>query len=578
MTKPLPAQPAIPPETDPSHWVARRWFTASGTLVAELRAGVEPFTLFERLSRRRHCLFLDSAALDTPHDGRDTIADVAAERHTNPAGHTDRADRAANASPTTPRLARFSFIAADPIHSIQVEPAAAGRDTERVNEAFVLLRSLLSDLACATVPGLPPFQGGVAGLVSYDCGLARLGVPPPAGDAGVPLLSLHVYDLVCAFDHDAGRGWIISQGVPARGPTARRARAEERLNCLLAALTETAAASNESPVAPPSAERQLPHALPGHSLPGHALPGHVLPGHGKIVSTQSQATYLDMVRAGIDLVRAGDIFQVNLAQRLSLAATLDPIELHRRSRLLNPAPFAACFDAGSATIVSMSPERLLRVERGTVRMHPIKGTRRMLASPEADLYAGEDLEHSEKDRAENVMIVDLVRNDLSRVCTPESVRVEALCRLERYRYVQHLVSIVAGRLRPGLTPLDALDAAIPGGSVTGAPKHRACEIISQLEGFVRGAYCGSLGYVGFDGTADFNLLIRTFVVGPDSITCAVGGGITASSDPASEYAETLHKAEGMLRVLTSFDGEHDGERARSSSPHLPGDMPTGATR
>ena len=573
MTKPLPAQPAIPPEADPSHWVGRRWFTASGTLVAELRAGVEPFTLFERLSRRRHCLFLDSAALDTPPDGRDTIAAVAAERHTHRAEpDTNRADRAANASPTTPRLARFSFIAADPIHSILVKPAGAGRDTERVNEAFVLLRSLLGDLACATVPGLPPFQGGVAGLVSYDCGLARLGVPPPAGDAGVPLLSLHVYDVVCAFDHDTGRGWIISQGVPARGPTARRARAEERLNCLLAALTETAVASNESPVAPPSAVPQLPHALSGHALPGH----------GKIVSTQSRATYLDMVRAGIDLVRAGDIFQVNLAQRLSLAATLDPVELHRRSRLLNPAPFAACFDAGPATIVSMSPERLLRVERGTVRMHPIKGTRRMLASPEADLYAGADLEHSEKDRAENVMIVDLVRNDLSRVCTPESVRVEALCRLERYRYVQHLVSIVAGRLRPGLTPLDALDAAIPGGSVTGAPKHRACEIISQLEGFVRGAYCGSLGYVGFDGTADFNLLIRTFVVGPDSITCAVGGGITASSDPASEYAETLHKAEGMLRVLASFDGDHDGdhdgERARSSSPQLPDTMPMRATR
>jgi para-aminobenzoate synthetase component 1 len=219
-------------------------------------------------------------------------------------------------------------------------------------------------------------------------------------------------------------------------------------------------------------------------------------------------------------------------------------------------------------------------------MHPIKGTRRMLASPEADLYAGEDLEHSEKDRAENVMIVDLVRNDLSRVCTAESVRVEALCRLERYRYVQHLVSIVAGRLRPGLTPLDALDAAIPGGSVTGAPKHRACEIISQLEGFVRGAYCGSLGYVGFDGTADFNLLIRTFVVGPDSITCAVGGGITASSDPAAEYAETLHKAEGMLRVLASFDRDHDGdhdgtvggEGAQIGSPRQPGDMPTGAVR
>jgi para-aminobenzoate synthetase component 1 len=132
------------------------------------------------------------------------------------------------------------------------------------------------------------------------------------------------------------------------------------------------------------------------------------------------------------------------------------------------------------------------------------------------------------------------------------VRVEALCRLERYRYVQHLVSIVAGRLRPGLTALDALDAAIPGGSVTGAPKHRACEIIRDLEGFPRGAYCGSLGYVGLDGTADWNLLIRTFVVTPTGVSFAVGGGITAASDPAAEHAEALHKAEGMLRVLDTF--------------------------
>jgi para-aminobenzoate synthetase component I len=186
-------------------------------------------------------------------------------------------------------------------------------------------------------------------------------------------------------------------------------------------------------------------------------------------------------------------------------------------------------------------------------MHPIKGTRRVLASPEADLYASDDLGASAKDRAENVMIVDLVRNDLSRVCTPQSVRVEALCRLERYRYVQHLVSIVAGRLRPGLDALDALDAAMPAGSVTGAPKFRACEIITNLEGVARGAYCGSLGYVGLDGSADLNLLIRTFVAAAGQITFSVGGGITAQSDPAEEYAETLHKAEGMLRVLDSFD-------------------------
>ncbi|MFM8803920.1 MAG: anthranilate synthase component I family protein, partial [Planctomycetia bacterium] len=387
--------------------------------IAPVAAGED----LERLAGRRHCLFVDSAA----RDAADPLA--------------------------APRLGRHSFVAADPIHSLEVFAGGDGSDAARVNEAFSRLQSLLGDLACTTIPGLPPFQGGVAGLVSYDCGLVRLGLGS-SGDGTVPLLSLHAYDLVFAFDHDAGRGWIISQGVPARGPTARRARAEERLESLLSSLAT-----------PPQAAAAAPESRV----------------EGTIVSTQSQASYLDMVRAGIELVRAGDIFQVNLAQRLSLAAALDPVELYRRSRSLNPAPFAGFFDSGTATIVSMSPERLLHDERGTVRMHPIKGTRRMLSSPEADLYAGEDLGQSEKDRAENVMIVDLVRNDLSRVCTPESVRVEALCRLERYRYVQHLVSIVAGRLRPGCTPHAAHPAAIPGGSVTGAPKHRACEIIAGVE-------------------------------------------------------------------------------------------------
>ena len=263
-----------------------------------------------------------------------------------------------------------------------------------------------------------------------------------------------------------------------------------------------------------------------------------------------------MVEAGRELIHAGDVFQVNLAQQFAVAATVDPVTLHRHARALNPAPFAAYFDTGDMQIVSMSPERFLQATGaagggGRVCMHPIKGTRRVIASPEADLYAAADLGASDKDRAENVMIVDLVRNDLSRVCLPESVRVEALCRLERYRYVQHLVSVVSGRLRRPLGGWDALDAAVPGGSVTGAPKHRACEIITALEGVARGVYCGSLGYVGFDGAADFNLLIRTFVVTPGLVCFAAGGGITAASDPAAEHAESLHKAEGLLRVLAA---------------------------
>jgi para-aminobenzoate synthetase component I len=494
------------PGAGPAHpWIASSRATASGALVAEAAAGLDPLAVFRHAAELRHALLLDSAITDP--------------------------DGPATGQPTLPPLGRWSFVAADPIHTIAVDPAAdPAAGAAAVAEAFARSRRLVADLACPTIPGLPPFQGGLAGLVSYDAGLARLGLPtPPALPPAVPLVSLHLYDVVFAYDHALRQGWFISQGIPARGPIARRRRAGERLETFLAR-----AAHHSRPAPPPTTP---------------ASSGAPLPARPAIVTSHPPDRYCEMVQAGIEAVLAGDIFQVNLAQRLSVPAVVDPIALHLAARRINPAPFAAYFDCGAAHLVSMSPERFLQAGRGTVRMHPIKGTRRVIASPEADLYAGADLEASDKDRAENVMIVDLVRNDLARVCRPESVRVEALCRLERFRYVQHLVSIVAGRLGPGLGPLDALEVAIPGGSITGAPKRRACEIISALEGTARGAYCGCLGYLGLDGAADFNLLIRTFVAGGGTISFSAGGGITAASDPAAEHAESLHKAEGMLRVL-----------------------------
>jgi para-aminobenzoate synthetase component 1 len=533
MTSPASAHP----------WITRRFFTASGCLVAETAANVTPDVVFQRLAALPHLLFLDSAQPDAATPAPDAAA--AAATAARPAG--------------APRLDRWSFVAADPIHSLRIDAAAApAEDAARLSGAFATLRGLLADFACPTIPGLPPFQGGVAGFISYECGLVRLGIPAPAGSQ-VPLLSLHAYDVVFAYDHDLRRGWFISQGVPARGPVARRGRAAERLAVMLAAVD----ARGDSPPPPRGAASTTPAVLP-------AAFAHPLPSRPGVFATHTPASYRDMVRSGIDFVRAGDMFQVNLAQHFSLAADVDPVTLHLAARRTNPAPFAACFDLGDAAIVSMSPERFLQVSRGVVRMHPIKGTRRIVSLPEADLFAGDDLEASGKDRAENVMIVDLIRNDLARVCTAESVRVEALCRLERYRYVQHLVSIVAGRLAPGCGPLDAIEAAIPGGSVTGAPKHRACEIIDALEPVARGVYCGSLGYIGFDGTADFNLLIRTFVVGPGTISFAAGGGITAASDPAAEHAESLHKAEGLLRVLDAVGlGGHAAPLPAATADGLP---------
>ncbi|MDA1040888.1 MAG: anthranilate synthase component I family protein [Planctomycetota bacterium] len=495
--------------------VIRRWFTASGGLVAELDPQLDAAGVFARLAHLPHVLFLDSALADQP------AAAI--------------------------RLGRYSFVAADPIHSLCVASDAPDPAAE-IARALAASRQLLADLACPTIPGLPPFQGGLAGLLSYECGLAVLGLAAPAPRiTPAPLLSLHAYDVVFAFDHDTQQGWAISQGIPAQGPQARRRRASERLETLLSPVPQASACES----APFGRLKPAPHVAQAsacESASAHEC-RHPLPSHPHVRSTFTREAYLDMVAAGIEFVRAGDIFQVNLAQQLAVEAAVDPIAVYHAARRCNPAPFAGYFDAGAVAIASMSPERFLQVNGGTVRMHPIKGTRRVIASPEADLYTADELGSSAKDRAENVMIVDLVRNDLARVCRPESVRVESLCRLERYRYVQHLVSIVVGRLRDGLQALDAVEAAIPGGSITGAPKHRACEIISTLEGVARGPYCGSLGYLGFDGAADFNLLIRTFVITPDRVTFAAGGGITVRSDPAAEYEETLHKAEGMLQAL-----------------------------
>ncbi|MGH7225179.1 MAG: anthranilate synthase component I family protein, partial [Gemmataceae bacterium] len=223
--------------------------------------------------------------------------------------------------------------------------------------------------------------------------------------------------------------------------------------------------------------------------------------------------------------------------------------LYARLRERNPAPFAGYFDLGDFVLASASPERFLRVEDGRVETRPIKGTRPRGQTLEEDARQRDELLHSAKDRAENVMIIDLLRNDLGRVCAYGSVQVPAVCRLESYRTVHHLVSEVVGRLRPELGPIDLLRAAFPGGSVTGAPKVRAMEIIAELEPTARGPYCGSLGYIGFDGSMDTNILIRTVTIGRGWMQFPVGGGIVADSTPAAEYEETLHKAEGLLRAL-----------------------------
>ena len=254
-------------------------------------------------------------------------------------------------------------------------------------------------------------------------------------------------------------------------------------------------------------------------------------------------------KSPFEYVHAGDCFQVNIAQRLLAPIDCPPLTLYQRLRERNPAPFAGYFDLGEHVILSASPERFMSVRHGNVETRPIKGTRPRGRTPADDRRLADELRASVKDRAENVMIVDLLRNDLGRVCEYGSIHVESLCRLESYQYVHHLVSEVRGRLRAEHGPADLLRASFPGGSVTGAPKIRAMEIIAELEQTARGSYCGCLGYIGFDGGMDTNIAIRTLTVSHGTVRFWAGGGIVADSEVESEYQESFDKARALLRLL-----------------------------
>ena len=463
-------------------------------------------------------------------------------------------------------LGRYSFLTADPYDTICIDRVACG------DEPLARLREISRRFRAERIPDLPPFQGGVAGVLSYELGHAWEEWPFARHDEfRFPALAVGVYDWVLTWDHLRERAWIVSHGFPANEANERRTRAEERLRWV----RQQCRMSNDEPEsgrrkaeggkrtnASGSRLSTLDPRLFHHSpLTTPQFP--VFDGF-PLTSDFSRDGYLQAVERVIEYIHAGDIFQANLSQRLLFPQRVSPLELYQRLREVNRATFAGCFAMDDWAVVSASPERFLRVDgpecesrdaflqdRGReVETRPIKGTRKRHRGPEADLFSRDELRQSEKDQAENVMIVDLLRNDLSRVCAPGSIRVPRLCGVETYETVQHLVSEIRGRLEPPHDEWDLFGAAFPGGSITGAPKVRAMEIISELEPTARGPYCGSLFYRGFDGTLDSSILIRTFLCRGGWIQCPVGGGIVAQSDPVAEYEETLHKAEGMLRALT----------------------------
>ena len=299
--------------------------------------------------------------------------------------------------------------------------------------------------------------------------------------------------------------------------------------------------------------RSAGHAPAGEPWPrGGAAPAYASDAAAGIGlrSTFTHRGYLNAVAKVREYIVAGDIFQANLSQRFQAPLREQPFDLYRRLRRRNPAPFAAYLAFDDVTVLSASPERFLRLDPdGQVETRPIKGTRPRGLGPMHDAALGRALAESVKDRAENVMIVDLLRNDLSRVCRPGSVRVPELFALEQHPTVHHLVSTVLGALEPGADAVDLVRAAFPGGSITGAPKVRAMEIIAELEPTRRGVYCGSIGYLSATGAMDTSIVIRTFVLRDGELYFQAGGGIVADSDPELEYRETLDKAAGLIATL-----------------------------
>ncbi|MGE4220513.1 MAG: aminodeoxychorismate synthase component I [Alphaproteobacteria bacterium] len=412
-----------------------------------------------------------------------------------------------------PLRGRYSYAVAEPVATLESVDGAVRQDGRPVpGDPFAALSAMLAGSPSVRPGGPAPFAGGAVGFIGYEAGRHLERLPARHGNPErQPEMAFGLYDAVAVYDHAAGRAWVQAARPAAEGKARRLAA---RLSAL--------------PVRP------------------GGLPPVVWRGELR------RDEYLDRVAAILDYIRAGDIYQANFTQRFlaDRPSGFDAYALFERLCAGNPAPFAAYLNCGPALqIASASPERFLAVSaEGRIETRPIKGTAARQPDPAADAAAAAALAASAKDRAENLMIVDLMRNDLGRVARIGSVHVPALFAVESFATVHHLVSSVAARLRPGLGPVDLLRAAFPGGSITGAPKLRAMEIIDELETSRRGAYCGSVAWIGFDGAMDSSIVIRTVSATSAHLHAQAGGGIVADSDPAAEHAEMMVKVAPLLRA------------------------------
>jgi para-aminobenzoate synthetase component 1 len=427
------------------------------------------------------------------------------------------------------RFGRYSFLGWDPFLVLEskngiIKISAGGRTRATGGDPFEALRELLLLYRLPYDRSLPPLATGAVGYFGYDLCHHLERLPRKSrDDLHLPDCWLGFYDRILAYEHGRQQLLAFSTGLPAGTRRSRLRRARERL-------AEVRHLIKNAP-------GQAPTLPPDHEL----VP---------VTSNFTPAGFIKAVARAREYIFAGDIFQVNLAQRFQAPLVAPPFAVYRRLRGLNPVPFAAYLNLPEVIIASSSPERFLRLRGRRVETRPIKGTRPRGQDPAVDQALRRELWASAKDRAELAMIVDLERNDLGRVCEVGSVRVPRLYSLEAYATVFHLVATVVGTLAPGRDFVDCLKAAFPGGSITGAPKVRAMEIIDELEPVQRGIYTGSLGYISFSGrAADLNIAIRTLVIKGQTVYFHAGGGIVADSVPELEYEETLAKVKALIEAV-----------------------------
>ena len=427
-------------------------------------------------------------------------------------------------------VGRYSFLGKDPFLILRATKDGratierGGTTTDSDRPFIETLRSLMADFRSPFVPDLPRFTGGAVGYLGYG---AASWFEPVLGDLGdnadgADAAGFMLFDTVLAFDHVQHRILIIANA---------RITADDDLESLY----QFACAKIQF------LERELERGL-SHAKPEAAPPLDVRSNH-------TRERFEEQVRRAKEYIAAGDIYQVVLSQRFEADVAVEPLTVYRALRHVNPSPYMYFIRMGGVSVVGSSPEMLVRVEGSRVETHPIAGTRRRGRTQEEDLRLGEELKRNEKERAEHVMLVDLGRNDVGRVCEYGSVRVPQFMGLERFSHVMHLTSVVEGKLADDRDRLDALVSCFPAGTVSGAPKVRAMQIIRELEPSGRGLYAGAVGYLDFAGNLDFCIAIRTVIMSNGKAHVQAGAGIVMDSNPTAEYEETRDKAQALLRAL-----------------------------